>query len=158
MSVKSVPITKEGHERLSAELKQLKKVERPNTKKAVAEARAHGDLSENAEYHAARERLAHIESRINYLEDKLARSEIISTSNINTDTITFGCTVKVIDLEDNMEEEYMLVGAEEADPLSGRISTVSPFGKALVGKSKGDIVEVEAPGGKVKLKVIDFSI
>ncbi len=153
----SQPITKKGYDQLVEELERLKKVDRPNIIKAVAEARSHGDLSENAEYHAARERQSHIETRIGYLESKLASSEIIHMDTANSDTIIFGCTVKIVDLEDDFEEEYTLVGADEADPSKGKISTVSPIGKALIGKKKDEIVEVNTPGGKLKLKIIDFS-
>jgi transcription elongation factor GreA len=153
----TIPITREGYEKLIKELELLKKVERPAIIKKVAEARSHGDLSENAEYHAAREKQSHIESRIRYLEDKLARSEITVLDTAQSDTVVFGCTVKIMDLEDESLEEYTLVGAAEADPSRGLISTVSPLGKALIGKQKNDEFSVQTPGGELKMKIIDFS-
>ncbi len=153
----TIPITQEGYEKLVSELDNLKKVERPAIIKKVAEARSHGDLSENAEYHAAREKQAHIESRIRFLEDKVARSEITVLDTSKHDKIVFGCTVTIVDLDDGFEEKYTLVGAAEADPSKGLISTVSPLGKALIGRQKDEELTVETPGGKVRLKVIDYS-
>jgi transcription elongation factor GreA len=153
----NAPITQEGYENLCRELDQLKKVERPNIIKAVAEARSHGDISENAEYSAAREKQAHIESRINWLEDKIAGCRIITVDGQNSDSIVFGHKVRVKDLEDGYEEEYILVGAGETDPSKGKISTVSPIGKALIGKRREEVVSVETPGGILKLQILDFA-
>ena len=152
----TIPITKEGYEKIVKEYENLTKTELPNIIQKVAEARSHGDLKENAEYHAAREHQAYIQSRIDYLQDKIARSQIISTDTSNSDTIIFGSRVKTYDIDNDEEEEFILVGAAEADPAKSRISTVSPIGKNLLGKRKNDIVTIETPGGKLKLKIIDF--
>jgi transcription elongation factor GreA len=152
-----IPITQAGLDELQKELDHLKKVERPNIIKAIAEARALGDLSENAEYHAAREKQSYIETRILFLQTQIAVSDIIVVNTEGSKTVVFGCKVTVLDMEDNTEEIYTLVGANEANPASGKISTLSPIGKALIGKAKNDIVEVATPGGALKLKVIDFS-
>jgi transcription elongation factor GreA len=153
----NLPITQTGFDKMVQELDQLKKVERPAIIQAVAEARSHGDISENAEYHAAREKQSHIETRISYLEDKIARAQIITVNTQNAESIVFGCKVKVKDLDDDYEEEYELVGAGETDPSLGRISTVSPIGKALIGKRSGDVVTVETPGGILKLQIVEFA-
>jgi transcription elongation factor GreA len=153
----TIPITEEGHEKLLKEHEHLKKVELPAIIKKVAEARSHGDLKENAEYHAARERQGYIQGQIEFLEDRIARSQILKTDPSKSETIIFGSCVKTVDLEDGEEEEFTLVGAAEADPSSGKISTQSPIGSSLIGKRKNDIVEVETPGGLLKLKILDFS-
>lgn len=153
----TIPITKEGHGKLLKEHERLKKVELPAIIKKVAEARSQGDLKENAEYHAAREHQGYLQGRIEFLEDRIARSQILETDPSKSDTIIFGSCVKTLDLEDGEEEEFTLVGAAEADPSSGKISTLSPIGSSLIGKSKNDIVEIETPGGLLKLKILDFS-
>jgi transcription elongation factor GreA len=153
----NLPISQNGFDKMVQELDHLKKVERPAIIQAVAEARSHGDISENAEYHAAREKQSHIETRIGYLEDKVARAQIITIDTQNADSIIFGCRVKVKDLSDDCEEEYVLVGAGETDPSQGKISTVSPIGKALIGKRSGDVVSVETPSGILKLQILDFA-
>lgn len=141
------PMTQEGYEALEGELKRLKTKERPDVIKAIAEARAHGDLSENAEYHAARERQSFIEGRLAELEDVLSRAEVIDTSQLTGDTVRFGAKVLLADEETDEEAEYQIVGTHEADLNKGRISISSPMARALIGKSVGDSVEVATPGG-----------
>lgn len=142
-----IPMTAEGHQALDAELKNLKSVERPAIIAAIAEAREHGDLSENAEYHAAKEKQSFIEGRVAELEDKLARAEIIDTSKINGSRIVFGATVTIIDAETEDESTYRIVGEDEANIEQGKISISSPLARALIGKEEGDEAEVAAPGG-----------
>ncbi|MCB2114234.1 MAG: transcription elongation factor GreA [Parvularculaceae bacterium] len=142
-----VPMTPSGHSRLEEELKQLKNIERPAVIQAIAEARAHGDLSENAEYHAAKERQGWIEGRIIELEDKFTRAEIIDVAKLAGDTVKFGATVTLIDEETEQKKTWQIVGDYEADVKSGKISISSPIARALIGKKKGDSVEVAAPGG-----------
>ena len=152
-----LPVTEEGYKKLTEEHERLKKRDLPDIIKKVAEARSHGDLKENAEYHAAREQQSWIQGRIEFLEDKIARSQIIKVLSSDFDTIIFGATVKVLDLADDFEEEFILVGAEEADAISGKISTTSPIGQALLGKKAGDTVTVNTPGGELSLKIVSFS-
>ena len=142
------PITKKGYEALKAELDRLKKVERPKIIEAIAEARAHGDLSENAEYHAAKERQGFIEARIKELESKLADARVIETTNRTSETVVFGATVELVEMESRKKKQYMLVGQDEADLKNGKISVQSPVGKALIGKRVGDQVEVTTPRGR----------
>ena len=142
-----IPMTAEGRQALDAELKNLKSVERPAVIAAIAEAREHGDLSENAEYHAAKEKQSFIEGRVAELEDKLARAEIIDTSKINDSRIVFGATVTVIDVDTEEEATYRIVGEDEADIAAGKVSVTSPLARALIGKEEGDEAEVAAPGG-----------
>ena len=142
-----IPMTPDGHTRLSAELKRLKGVERPAVIKAIESAREHGDLSENAEYHAARERQGFIEGRVMELEDKLSRAEIIDIKNLSGSKVMFGAQVKVVDEETNDQTDYQIVGPEEADIQSGLLSIQSPLGRALLGKEQGDSVEVSTPRG-----------
>lgn len=136
-----------GFESLEAELKRLKGEERPAVVQAIEEARAHGDLSENAEYHAAKERQGMIEARVTELEDKMSRAEVIDPSKLSGEKAIFGATVTLID-EDDKKVTYQIVGADEADVSSGRISYTSPIGRALIGKTVGDEVEVITPGGE----------
>src|SRR5712692_10031669 len=136
MSVK-IPITKKGYEALQAELERLKKVERPKNIKEIEDARGHGDLSENAEYHAAKERQSHIDVRIRDLEHKLAEAQIIDTSNLSTEKVVFGATVTVKDVQNGNEQRYTLVGQDEGDLKNGKISVQSPVGRALIGKRVG---------------------
>ena len=140
-------MTAEGYQALDEELKRLKTVERPNVIAAIAEARSHGDLSENAEYHAAKEEQSHNEGRIAEIEDKLARADIIDISKLSGDTIKFGATVTLVDEDTEKKAVYQLVGEVEADAKKGRISITSPLARALIGKKKGTTVEVMAPGG-----------
>ncbi len=151
------PITQQGYDKLEQEIKQLKHVERPAIIEAIATAREFGDLSENAEYHAAREKQSFIEGRILDLEDKFSRAEIIDTSKLSTDSVKFGATVKVIDDDTEEESTYHIVGEYEADITKKRISTKSPLAKALIGKSIGDIVEVTTPKGGKAFEIIEIS-
>ncbi len=147
-------MTTEGHVALKEELRNLKSVERPNIVKAIAAAREHGDLSENAEYHAARERQSFIEGRIGELEDAAKRAEVIDTSKLKGKTVRFGATVKVIDEETDEEITYQLVGELEADIKQGKISIGSPLGRALIGREAGDNAEVTTPNGVRYFEVI----
>lgn len=140
-------MTGEGHAALDAELKNLKSIERPAIIQAIAEAREHGDLSENAEYHAAKEKQSFIEGRVAELEDKLARAEVIDISQLSGSTVRFGATVSLIDVETEKEAVYQIVGEDEADVASGKVSITSPIARALIGKEEGDEAEVAAPGG-----------
>jgi transcription elongation factor GreA len=140
-------MTAEGHSALEAELRRLKTEERPAVIQAISEARDHGDLSENAEYHAAKERQAWIEGRLAELEDKLARADIIDVSKLSGKTVKFGATVTVVDEDSEEEAVYKIVGEDEADVKDGKISITSPIARALIGKEVGDSVEVAAPGG-----------
>ena len=142
-----VPMTAQGHAALEAELKYLRTVERQRIIKAIAEARSHGDLSENAEYHAAKETQSHNEGRIAELEDKLARAEVIDVSKLSGDTIKFGATVTLIDEDTDKKQVWQLVGEPEADAKKGKISITSPLARALIGKAKGTSVEVVTPSG-----------
>ncbi|MGH7255867.1 MAG: transcription elongation factor GreA [Nitrospirales bacterium] len=148
-----VPITRKGYEALQAELARLKKVERPQVIQAIAEARSHGDLSENAEFDAAKERQGFIESRIAELEHKLAEARIIDTANLSSETIIFGATVVLIAMDTNEEKQYTLVGQDEADLKNGKISVQSPVGRALIGHRVGDLVTVHTPAKTVEYEV-----
>lgn len=141
------PMTLDGYQKLEAELKKLKNEERPAVIQAIAEARAHGDLSENAEYHSAKERQGWIESQILNLEDKYTRAQVIDVAKLDGDTVKFGATVTLIDDETEEEKVWQIVGDLEADIKLRRISISSPIARALIGKSEGDMVEVSAPGG-----------
>jgi transcription elongation factor GreA len=155
MSVKRVPITLRGAEALRNELRTLKSEARPNVIKAIAEARAHGDLSENAEYHAAREQQGFIEGRIQELESKLSNAEIIDVTQMEpTGKVIFGSTVDLEDEDSGAKVTYQIVGEDEADIKAGRISVGSPISRALVGKSQGDAVTVSAPGGQRNYEII----
>ena len=151
------PITQQGYDKLEQEIKQLKHVERHAIIEAIATAREFGDLSENAEYHAAREKQSFIEGRILDLEDKFSRAEIIDTYKLSTDSVKFGATVKVIDDDTEEESTYHIVGEYEADITKKRISTKSPLAKAIIGKSIGDIVEVTTPKGGKAFEIIEVS-
>lgn len=143
-----VPMTPGGYQRLAEELRRLKSEERPSVIRAISEARAHGDLSENAEYHAAKDKQAFIEGRIAELEDKTSRSEIIDPTKMSgTASIKFGATVRVIDEDSEEESVFQIVGADESDIDNGRISITSPMARALIGKEAGDQIEVNAPSG-----------
>ena len=146
--MKRTPMTMRGAEALRNELKKLKTESRPNVIKAIAEARGHGDLSENAEYHAAREQQGFIEGRINEIEAKLSTAEIIDTSKLtNTGQVVFGAVVELEEQDGAHRVTYQVVGEDEADIRAGRISITSPIARAVVGKSEGDVVDVSAPGG-----------
>jgi transcription elongation factor GreA len=153
--VKRTPMTLRGAERLRAELKQLKSEARPNVIKAIAEARAHGDLSENAEYHAAREQQSFIEGRINDIENRLSNSEIIDVTKLNaTGRVVFGCTVELEPEEGGGKVTYQLVGDDEANIKEGLLSVSSPIARGLIGKSQGDVVDVTVPGGNRSYEIV----
>jgi transcription elongation factor GreA len=153
--MKRNPMTLRGAEALRIELKRLKSEDRPRVIKAIAEARSHGDLSENAEYHAAREQQGFIEGRIGEIEAKMSTAEIIDTASMaNTGKVIFGCTVDLEDQDGGKSISYQIVGEDEADIKSGRISITSPIARALVGKSEGDVVDVTAPGGTHSYEVV----
>lgn len=152
-----VPMTPEGYQKLKEELDRLIKVERPKNIQAIAEARAHGDLSENAEYHAAKERQSFIEGRIQEIQAKLAVADIIDTAKINQSNIAFGAKVKVIDIEADTEYEFHLVGPDEADVKSGKISISSPVGRSLIGKEVGDVVIVKAPARTIEYEILEIN-
>jgi transcription elongation factor GreA len=149
-----IPITKKGYEALQAELERYKKVERPKNIRDIEEARAHGDISENAEFEAAKERQSHIDGRIRDLEHKLAEAQIIDTSNLSTEKVVFGATVTVKDLQSDKEQRYTLVGQDEADLKNGKISVQSPVGRALIGKRVGDTLEVQTPAKVAEYEVL----
>jgi len=153
--MQKVPMTLAGYEDLQAELKNLKSVERPAIIQAIAEAREHGDLSENAEYHAARERQSFTEGRIAELEDKTSRAEIIDPTKLSGDEIKFGATVTIADCETDEEKVYQIVGETESDIAGGKLAVTSPLSRALIGKSVGDTVEVSSPGGTKDYEVVD---
>ncbi|MFC6489259.1 transcription elongation factor GreA [Nitratireductor sp. GCM10026969] len=142
-----VPMTLGGYDSLKEELRWRQQEERPRIIEAIAEARAHGDLSENAEYHAAKEAQSLNEGRISELEDLIARAEVIDVKKLSGDTVKFGATVVLVDEDTDEEKTYQIVGDQEADVKSGRISISSPIARALIGKGVGDSVEVNAPGG-----------
>jgi transcription elongation factor GreA len=142
-----IPMTAAGYSTLENELKHRQQVERPRIIQQITDARTHGDLSENAEYHAAKEQQAHNEGRIAELEDKLARAEVIDVSKLSGDTVTFGATVTLIDEDTDKKQVWQLVGEPEADAKKGKISIASPLARALVNKRKGDSIEVVTPGG-----------
>jgi len=142
-----IPMTAEGYAALESELKHCQQVERPRIIQQITDARTHGDLSENAEYHAAKEAQSINEGRIAELEDKLARADIIDVSKLSGDTITFGATVTLIDEDTDAKKVWQIVGEPEADAKKGKISITSPLAKALIGKTKGASVEVNTPGG-----------
>lgn len=140
-------MTAEGYQALDEELKRLKSVERPSVIAAIAEARSHGDLSENAEYHAAKERQGWIEGRIAEIEDKISRAQVIDVSKLSGSQVKFGATVTVVDEDTEEEGTYKIVGEHEADVKAGKISISSPIARAMIGKEQGDVVEVNTPGG-----------
>jgi transcription elongation factor GreA len=151
-----VPVTVRGHELLTEELKRLKTQERPNVIKAIAEARAHGDLKENAEYHAAKEQQGFIEGRIKEIESKLSNLQVIDVTAVDAKgKIIFGSTVELIEEDTGKEQVYTIVGEDEADIKSGRISYTSPIARALIGKNEGDIVNFSAPGGEKQFEVVE---
>ncbi len=149
-----VPMTKQGHEALKEELQHLKSVRRPQVIEAISVARAHGDLSENAEYHAAKDEQGFLEGRIKDLEDKLARAEVIDPARLDTDHIVFGATVTLAEGESGKEVTYQIVGIDEADISKGKISVSSPIARALIGKQEGDIAVVQAPGGEKEYEIL----
>lgn len=151
-----IPLTPEGYEALSKELENLKRVERPQNIKAIEEARAHGDLSENAEFTAAKERQGFIEGRIGELGFKLANADVINIDNLPRDRAVFGTKVLLENLDTGEEVEYQLVGSDESDIENGRISVSSPLGQAILGKKPGDELTLEVPGGKRIYELVDI--
>jgi len=151
-----IPLTRTGHTVLNEELKTLKSVERPAVIRAIAEAREHGDLSENAEYHAAREKQSFIEGRVKELESILGRAEVIDPAKL-TGAIKFGATVKLVDEDTEEEKTYQIVGEAEADIEAGKLNIASPLARALIGKEKGDSIEVRTPGGEKAYEVLSVA-
>lgn len=151
----NVPMTKQGHANLTAELKRLKYEERPRIVAAIEEARAHGDLSENAEYHSAREQQSFNEGRIQELESALSHAQIIDVKSLSGNKVLFGATVELADAETEEEKKFQIVGQYEADFEHGKISLLSPIAKALIGKEIGDIVDVKTPKGDVSYEILD---
>jgi transcription elongation factor GreA len=147
MATEKVPMTLVGFGRLTEEMKRLKSVERPAIIKAIAEARGHGDLSENAEYHAAREKQSFIEGRLAEIEDKLSRAEVIDVSKLSGSTVRFGAIVTLVDEDTDQEATYQIVGVDEADLEKGLISISSPLARGMIGKTEGENIEVAAPAG-----------
>jgi transcription elongation factor GreA len=155
--VEKNPITPEGAQKLRDELQHRKSVERPAITAMIAEARAHGDLSENAEYHAAKERQGMNEARVKEIEDRLARAEIIDLSKLSGDKIAFGATVKLFNTETEEEVKYQLLGADEADINNGSISITSPMARSLIGKEVGDEVKIRTPAGERVYEVLEVT-
>lgn len=156
--MKKIPFTKEGLERIKKELEHLIKVERRSVVKALEEARAHGDISENAEYETAKERQAYIEGRIHELSSIVAQAEVIPPLKKVPDKVQFGVRVRLLNLETNEKVEYRIVGPYEADPSSGTISVNSPIGRALIGKEVGDEVKVKTPSGEKVFEILEIQI
>jgi transcription elongation factor GreA len=150
-------MTKAGYHALKEKVRQLKEVERPDVIRAIQEARAHGDISENAEFEAAKERQAFVEGQIGQLEHKIACAEVIDPATVNTDKVMFGCTVALENLGSGEEVTYQLVGADESDVKEGRISVSSPLGKAMIGKQIGDEIVVRAPAGERRFEIVEIS-
>jgi transcription elongation factor GreA len=154
--MKKMPITSEGAEKLKVELQRLKSVDRPRVIQAIAEARAHGDLSENAEYHAAKEQQSFIEGRISELEARMSNAQIIDPKTVNADgKVVFGATINLMDEQSEQEVTYQIVGDYEADIAQNKISISSPIARALIGKIEGDVVEVQVPGGLRSYEILD---
>ena len=149
-----IPMTSEGYNRLRDELRRLKSVDRPAVIRAIAEAREHGDLAENAEYHSARDRQSFIEGRLAEIEDKIARAEVIDVSKLSGSVIKFGAKVTLADEETDEEQTFQIVGEDEADVSQGRLSVTSPLARALIGKRTGESVEVAAPSGAKSYEVV----
>ena len=155
--VNKVPITREGLERLRGELRHILTVERPKNIKAIEEARSHGDLNENAEYHAAKERQSLLNAKINELETAINRSEVIEIDELRGERIVFGTKVELENLANGRKVTYQLVGPYESEPESGKISVTSPLGKGLIGKEEGDTVKINTPGGIQEFEVLEVS-
>lgn len=155
-NVERIPITKQGYETLKKQLEHLKAIERPQNIKAIEEARAHGDLSENAEFHAAKERQAFIERRVSELGYKLLNAEVIDPDTMAKDRVVFGCRVILENIETGENSEYQLVGPDESDVEKGLISVASPLGRAIIGKKPGDLVNFTAPSGKRSYELVDI--
>lgn len=155
--MKRVPLTKEGKDRLQEELKNMKNVQRPEIVSAIEEARAHGDLKENAEYHAAKDAQGKLEARILQFEDQLSRAQVIDPTTLDTERVVFGLKVRVFDETDETEKEYQIVGDLESDIEQGKLSVLSPIAKALIGKEEGDAVTVKTPGGSRVLEIVEIN-
>ncbi len=153
-----IPITKEGYEKLKQELDRIIKVERPKNIREIEEARAHGDLSENAEYHAAKERQGHLDAKKRELENKLAHAQIIDVSKLSNEKVVFGATVTLADSDSGDIKKYTLVGQEEADLKKGKISVQSPVGRALIGHKAGDVVTIKTPAKTVEYEIQEIEI
>ncbi|MGF1502813.1 MAG: transcription elongation factor GreA [Paracoccaceae bacterium] len=149
-----VPITKQGYDALNEELKRLKEIERPAVISAIAEAREHGDLSENAEYHSAREKQSFIEGRIKELEGLIGRADVIDPAKMKGPTVRFGATIRLVDEDTDEEKTYQIVGEPEADINSGKLNIKSPLARGLIGKNEGDSVEVSTPGGGRSYEIV----
>lgn len=154
--MEKMPITKDGLEKLKAELHHLEKVEKPKNINAIAEARAHGDLSENAEYHAAKERQGLIAAKINELQAAIGRAEVVDVNDGPTDRVVFGRTILLYDILNDKEITYQLVGPYESDPENGRISIKSPLGRGLIGREMGDEVKIKTPRGVQEFEVLEI--
>ena len=155
--VSRIPMSRAGHKKLREELERLKKKERPDVVRAIEIARAHGDLSENAEYHAAKERQGMIEGRMLELKDKLGRAEVIDCSKVSCDRAVFGTIVTLADMDTDEEVSYQLLGPEEADVKKGSISVLSPLGRSIIGKTVGDEVLAKTPGGTREFELLDIN-
>jgi transcription elongation factor GreA len=153
--MEKVPMTAEGYQALDDDLKRLKTLERPAVIAAISEARAHGDLSENAEYHAAKERQGWIEGQIADIEDRMARAQVIDVSRLSGSQVKFGATVSVVDEDTEDQARYQIVGEHEANVRAGRISITSPIARAMIGKEPGDVVEVNTPGGVKAYEIVN---
>ncbi len=155
MAGNSIPMTKAGADAIKRELKRLKSVERPRIVQEISVARDHGDLSENAEYHAAKDKQSHLEGRIAMLEDRLARAEIIDVARLSGARVVFGATVKLADGDSGAQTQYTIVGETEADLKKGRISITSPIARGLIGREVGDEVKIRAPGGEREYEILE---
>ena len=155
MAGDSIPMTRAGADALKRELKHLKSVERPKNVKAIEVAREHGDLRENADYHAAKEKQSHIAGRIEHIEDRLARAEIIDVTRLSGERVVFGATVKLEDSDSGAKVQYAIVGETEADLKKGRISITSPIARGLVGREVGDTVKIRTPGGEREYEILE---
>lgn len=151
-----IPMTRAGYDALKAKVRQLKEIERPDVIRAIQEARAHGDITENAEFEAAKERQAFVESQISELGHKIACADVIDLSKVDTDRVMFGCTVVLENLTTEQEVRYQLVGPDESDVNQRRISVLSPLGKAMIGKRVGDQIVVQAPGEQRHYELVDI--
>ena len=154
--MEKIPFTREGIEKLRLELSRLEKKERPENIRAIEEARSHGDISENAEYHAAKERQSFIDGKINELKDVLGRAEIIEANEGPFDTVVFGRTVVLYNIQTDEETVYKMVGPYESSPENGRISVTSPLGQALIGRMEGDEVKAKTPGGVLEFEILEI--
>lgn len=151
-----IPFTKEGLEKVKKDLTRLERVERPDNIRAIEDARSHGDISENAEYHAAKERQSFLEGKINELRGTIGKAEVIEIEKIVSDRVVFGKTVLLYDLQTDLEVKYQLLGPYESEPAKGRISVVSPLGQALIGGRAGDEISVKTPGGIQEFEILEI--